>query len=298
MPEMLTAEELREFRAMKDAWPAVQDALKMGTTLQSSYDGHLHRETVIQERGAGAPTHTAKQGTIYIDDTNDQFYFNTDGSTGWQNVGGGGVAGQHTILTGPTGTHTDTNSLVTLVQGDMQVVASNLLWDRLQFSQGLGKNAVLGSTTGTSPSWVDRTIHSVGVVESKTISSGSVTVTRSHVSVSPETVGVADDLDNIDGAAALLGSGHIMFLFNASTTVNITLKHITGTGPKRIFFPDSADVALKPITGIWLVSETFGWTPVAPAYHSAYTDADAVAAVPFEIWMPLGHDRGGQPMQA
>lgn len=131
---------------------------------------------------------------------------------------------------------------------------------------------------------------SVGSLEAVTISSGAITISKSQVAISPEG-GVADAIDNIVGGSP----GRQVFLFNAHAVVGITLNHITGSTGSLIFFPDGKSVVLAPNTGIWLVSESFGWTPAAPVYHSAYTDSDAQAAVPLEIWMDLGHDRGGHP---
>ncbi len=247
---------------------------------------------------SGVPTHVAEEGTPYWDTASNNAYVNNNGLTGWTQLTTGSVSGDHTILTGPSGTHTDTASAVTLSAGDMQVAndGATKLWDRLALDgSGHGEHAVLGKATTSAalPSWVDRSIHSVGPLESVTISSGSITITRSHVAVSPQG-GVADDLDNIDAAAAVLGSGHIMFLFNAHATVTITLKNLTGTGPKRLFFPDLKDVALLPSTGIWMVSEAAAWTPAAPAYHSKYTDAEARTATKYAIYIPLGSDTLGE----
>lgn len=36
---------------------------------------------------AGAPSHSAEEGTLYYDKTNDILYANTDGSTTWEVVG-------------------------------------------------------------------------------------------------------------------------------------------------------------------------------------------------------------------
>ncbi len=97
MPETLTDEEIRGLRDIGDAWPQIQAALKMGTSLQSSYDGHMHREIVIQEQGSGTPGHTAKQRTLYWDNAGKKLFINDDGSTGWTEIGGGGTAGIHTL---------------------------------------------------------------------------------------------------------------------------------------------------------------------------------------------------------
>jgi len=40
------------------------------------------------QNGAGVPSHTSNFGQLYADSTNDDLYMNTDGSTGWQLIGG------------------------------------------------------------------------------------------------------------------------------------------------------------------------------------------------------------------
>ncbi len=165
MPETLTADEIREFRDMRAAWPQVQAALKMGTSLTSSYDGHMHREMVIQEHGSGTPVHTAKQRTLYWADTAKKLFMNNDGATSWTEVGGGGVSGTHTMLTGTSGTHTDTDSAVVLIRGDMFVVSSNGLWDRLRFDiSGHGTDAILGTINSSDPAWVNFTDKAIAAV--------------------------------------------------------------------------------------------------------------------------------------
>lgn len=47
----------------------------------------------IGHRGAGAPSHTAPEGTLYWDNTNNKLYINDDGSTGWTDISGGGGGG-------------------------------------------------------------------------------------------------------------------------------------------------------------------------------------------------------------
>lgn len=42
----------------------------------------------IVQTGAGTPTHTAAEGTIYWDTTNNKLYVNNDGATAWTEVGG------------------------------------------------------------------------------------------------------------------------------------------------------------------------------------------------------------------
>ncbi len=165
----LTAVEEQEFRDMRAAWPRVQAALKMGTSLTSSYDGHMHREIVIQEQGSGTPVHTAKQRTLYWDNSNKKLFINNDGATSWTEVGGGGVSGTHTMLTGASGTHTDTDSAVVLIRGDMFVVSAGgggaSRWDRLRFDiSGHGTDAILGTINGSDPAWVNFTDKAIAAV--------------------------------------------------------------------------------------------------------------------------------------
>ena len=108
MPETLTEDEIREFRAMKDAWPQMQAALKMGTSDRPTRDGHAHRDNVIREQGSGAPTHVAKEGTLYWDSTSDVMHVNSSGSTTWAEQSSGGAAGQHNII---STTHSDSSQV-------------------------------------------------------------------------------------------------------------------------------------------------------------------------------------------
>jgi hypothetical protein len=53
--------------------------------------GGVTGEIVIQT-GAGVPSHSATEGTPYWDSTNNNFYCNNNGATGWTQVNGGGVS--------------------------------------------------------------------------------------------------------------------------------------------------------------------------------------------------------------
>jgi len=57
------------------------------------------------QSGDGAPSHTEIEGTLYWDETNDAFYVNNNGSTGWTNVsaGSGAGAGEAFVTVGNTG---------------------------------------------------------------------------------------------------------------------------------------------------------------------------------------------------
>lgn len=49
--------------------------------------------TGIANRGSGAPSHTAPEGTMYWDHTNNKLYINNDGSTNWTEIGASGTTG-------------------------------------------------------------------------------------------------------------------------------------------------------------------------------------------------------------
>ncbi len=118
MPETLTADEIRDVRAMLDERPRTQAALKMGTSDRPTRDGHAHRDNVIREQGAGAPTHVAKEGTFYWDTTSKVQYVNSNGSTTWAEQASGGAEGAHT-LHGLS--HSDVSNLVTPASGHVLV---------------------------------------------------------------------------------------------------------------------------------------------------------------------------------
>ena len=63
------------------------------TTALDASLGHIrtHKGLIV---GLGAPTHVAPEGTEYWDKTNDLYYINNDGATGWTNIAGSG--GGHT----------------------------------------------------------------------------------------------------------------------------------------------------------------------------------------------------------
>ena len=59
------------------------------------------------QTGAGIPSHTEAEGTLYWDTTNNKLYVNHNGSTGWTEITAGGGT-SHTL---DSGTHTDVNAM-------------------------------------------------------------------------------------------------------------------------------------------------------------------------------------------
>ncbi len=129
---MLTEEEVRDLRAIKDAWPQVQAALKMGTSDRPTRDGHAHRDNVIREQGSGAPTHVAKQGTLYWDSVNTSMYVNSTGGATWVEQASGGAAGTHTMA---GDTHTDTANVLAN-NGDLLQIQTGIWVPRAASSHG------------------------------------------------------------------------------------------------------------------------------------------------------------------
>lgn len=48
---------------------------------------------LVMQKGAGVPTHKAAEGTLYWDETDNQFYVNNDGAVSWTSVGGAAGGG-------------------------------------------------------------------------------------------------------------------------------------------------------------------------------------------------------------
>lgn len=78
----------------------------------------------LPQRGAGAPSHTAPEGTAYWDTTNNNLYVNSDGATTWQSIGGATVSNlvveedNVVVATGAaTIDFTDSDATVTSVTG-------------------------------------------------------------------------------------------------------------------------------------------------------------------------------------
>jgi len=62
----------------------VEKVKEMHLLLESVFtNGKLRTGTPIVAVGAGAPTFTAQEGTMYWDSTNNQMYVNNNSATGW-----------------------------------------------------------------------------------------------------------------------------------------------------------------------------------------------------------------------
>lgn len=48
---------------------------------------------IIGQTGAGIPSHTASEGVLYWDTTNNHLYCNNNGATGWTQIDAGGGSG-------------------------------------------------------------------------------------------------------------------------------------------------------------------------------------------------------------
>ena len=57
------------------------NALKI--RLRKIVDEAGNARALVANKAAGAPTHTALEGTLYWDSTNNKLYVNNDGTTNW-----------------------------------------------------------------------------------------------------------------------------------------------------------------------------------------------------------------------
>jgi len=69
--------------------------------------GQTNESTAYQHTGDGVPAHTASEGVLYWDYTNDDLYVNSDGASAWQLIGGSSGSSSHQLL---SSTHTDTTA--------------------------------------------------------------------------------------------------------------------------------------------------------------------------------------------
>ena len=81
--EGLVRQNVADIRLTNERFPGLAD------TRDIVLQGHVHPR--ITQLGKGTPTHTAKEGTGYWDETNNTFYINSDGSTGWTQLGAAGA---------------------------------------------------------------------------------------------------------------------------------------------------------------------------------------------------------------
>jgi hypothetical protein len=103
----------------------------------------------FQHTGSGVPSHEAAEGVFYWDYTNDDLYVNTDGSTTWQEIGGGGPAGTHAML---SATHSDSTPAAGTRGAIMAFLGPSPTWTRLDHPSGV--NYYLRSNAA-DPDWTE-----------------------------------------------------------------------------------------------------------------------------------------------
>jgi hypothetical protein len=112
----------------------------------------------ITNRGTGAPTHTAKEGTIYQDASNGKTYRNTDGGTTWKETTPTNIATIQEAVETSQQTVGNTTSEITIFSktitggnmGANGVLRLKAMWNASQDSGGdlvLTIRVKLGSTT-------------------------------------------------------------------------------------------------------------------------------------------------------
>lgn len=123
--------------------------------------GHIrtHRDVVV---GLAAPSHVARLGTLFFDDTNNIFYVNNSGAASWTAIGGG-TAGNHTILDGSV--HTDSVA-DGVTRGSIIIGNADPKWDELV--AGAAATLLQIDAADGDPAWVavsgDATIAAGGAV--------------------------------------------------------------------------------------------------------------------------------------
>jgi len=101
----------------------------------------------------------------------------------------------------------------------------------------------------------DDYVRLIGQTESKTIASGSITVTKNFVVVDTEGAAASDDLANILG----YGEGRLLFIRAANSAHVVTLKNAAG-GNGQIQTWGGADIFLSDIKWLPLIGTATGWS--------------------------------------
>ncbi|MCJ2530808.1 MAG: hypothetical protein LN413_00605 [Candidatus Thermoplasmatota archaeon] len=114
-------------------------------TITGNWDVSGIAGRIVCQTGAGAPTHSDAEGTLYWDTTNNIFYVNDDGATAWTLVGPGGGAA-HTL---DSATHTDVAAITEGV-GDILVWNGTNWVDLNVGTDGLQLTADSGQTEGVA----------------------------------------------------------------------------------------------------------------------------------------------------
>lgn len=277
----LTADEVGRMRQMLQAWPAHQRQLKTGTATKASRDGHPHRDVIVGDQGEGAPTHHARRGALYLGD-NDVQYINTSaqpGGTTWSLVGGGGVAGAHT-LDNPV-IHTDVDAQANQA-GDLLVRDSGNKWDRVGVAAPTFPSSPFRSylVSGLIPSWTDTIqpqFFKFPPAVAETLSSntlGSISLAGgSHIRVDTLSSATSGELATVTSVPP----NSFYLLRPVSGTRSIVIKHNQGNiwciGNADITLDDLHDfvIAFAPSTNIlWVMGGGVGTATTTTKYHFSY----------------------------
>jgi len=110
----------------------------------------------FEHTGDGVPAHTASEGVLYWDYTNDDLYVNTSGAAVWQIVGGASSAANHNML---SATHLDSTAAA-VTRGALIIgQGASPTWKRRDHPSGI--NFYLRSNAA-EPDWTDNVTLSDG----------------------------------------------------------------------------------------------------------------------------------------
>ncbi len=186
------------------------------------------------QTAAGAPVHTAAEGTIYWDSTGDTLYVNDDGSTGWMAITSGG--GAHTLLNGAT--HSDTAS-DSVTRGSLIYGNSTPAWDELV----IGAAARVLRSDGTDAAWA-QVVLTTDVTGALPVANGG-TATTSYTKGDVLVASAATTLTKL----AVGTNGQVLTADSGETTGTKWATPTTGTVTSVAFTaPDLMAVTGSPIT--------------------------------------------------
>ena len=270
----LTAEEVRDVRAMLDERPQIQTALKMGSQYLSSYDGHLH-----DSREGARFTTVATANDLPATRNVEQLYkikgppvlLYMVGPDGQREIGWSAHAAATATITlnagdTPESNATDiTDATVTLPKPGNYVIVT--VFD-LTSVTGVGSTAVgiLREADGTVVDTPRGAIYNPGATGDR----ATVTQTYRFTTTTDDEV--------------LKLSAYQTSAVNNAFTVNQTHTTIAA------FAGLGGDTTSASHTH----THTQATGQTASDHHVAFVAADAPAAMPFTIYVPLGDDRGGQ----
>ncbi len=191
-----------------------------GSLSASGVDGEI-----IPQTGAGAPAHSATEGTIYWDTTGNSLYINNDGATGWTQIISGA---SHNLL---SSTHTDTIA-ASPARGDLIGAIVGATWTRLP--AGTANQVLTMDTGGNDPEW-----NTLGKV---------------HL---PSTIAYEDEANDFGTNDQRFGSGNVLIENPAGTfTYAITGSAIAGDRVVTIPLLTAPDTFVMEAFGQTLTNKT------------------------------------------